>query len=370
MEGVGNTVKVDELVMVTPLVVTEIVPEDAPEGTEVVMLLAVDEVTTAVVPLNDTMGEGLKLLPLIVTTAPTAPLPIKGLMSEMVGVGNTLNDDPLVATTPFRIKEIVPSDAPIGTVVVMLLEVEAVTTAATPLNSITLSAGVILKLFPESIIVAPTAPLFGVNPEIDGVGDIVKSSILVILTPLTVIEIFPDEAPTGTIVVMLLEVEAVTTEAVLLNSTMWSPGVFVKLVPEIVTVAPMAPLVGLKPVMVGVGNTVKLDELVIVKPLDAMDIGPVRAPAGTTVVILVVFEDTTLAATPLNDTEGDPLKFVPDITIVAPTAPFPGLKPERVGVSRTTKFEDVETVTPLTLTEINPVVAPTGTVVVMFVSVE
>lgn len=133
---------------------------------------------------------------------------------------------------------------------------------------------------------------------------------------------------------------------------------------------PTAPPVGLKPVMDGVGNTVKLDELVIVTPLVTTEIGPSKAPAGTTVVILVASEDDTLAATPLNDTDGEPLKFVPEIITVAPTAPLTGLKPVMVGVARTIKFEGLETVTPLTVTDINPDVAPAGTVVVMLVAVE
>jgi hypothetical protein len=146
--------------------------------------------------------------------------------------------------------------------------------------------------------------------------------------------------------------------------------VLVKFVPEIVTVAPTAPLSGLKPVIVGVGNTVKFDELVMVIPLDPTEIGPFTAPAGTVVVMLVAFEEVTFAMPPLNETVGVPLKFVPEIITVAPIAPLIGLKPVIVGVSRTVKFEEVEIVTPLTVTKILPDVAPAGTVVVMLVAVE
>ncbi len=217
IDGEGNTVKADKLLTVTPLVVTEIVPEDAPAGTDVVTLVGVDEVTTAGVPLNDTMGDVLKLVPLIITTAPAAPS--EGVKVEIVGVSNTLNGDPLETVSPFSVNEIVPVDAPTGTEVVILVEVEAVTTAATPLNSTTLLVGVVLKLFPEMITDAPTAPLAGLNPVIDGVGSTVKSLTLVTVTPLTVTEIFPKVAPTGTVVVMLLVVDAVITAVVLLNFT-------------------------------------------------------------------------------------------------------------------------------------------------------
>lgn len=70
--GVG-TVKFEELVPVIPLTVTEIGPVVAPNGTEVVMLVVVEEVTTQVVPLNSTVfseGTELKLVPVITTTTP------------------------------------------------------------------------------------------------------------------------------------------------------------------------------------------------------------------------------------------------------------------------------------------------------------
>jgi hypothetical protein len=70
-----------------------------------------------------------------------------------------------------------------------------------------------------------------------------------------------------------------------------------KLVPRIITVAVTAPLSGLKLVIVGVGSTVKLEELftVIPVPLTAREIGPVVAPAGTEVVMLVVVAAVTIA---------------------------------------------------------------------------
>jgi hypothetical protein len=52
MVGVGSTVKSDALVMVTPLVVTEIGPVLAPTGTAVVILVALEEVIEAVMPPN------------------------------------------------------------------------------------------------------------------------------------------------------------------------------------------------------------------------------------------------------------------------------------------------------------------------------
>jgi hypothetical protein len=215
--GEGNTVKDEELGTVTPLVVTDINPVEAPDGTMVTMLVELAEVTTAVVPLNDTVGEALKLVPLMVTVAPTAPL--TGVNPEIDGIGNTTKFELLVTVTPFTVKEINPVPAPTGTVVVILFEVDAVTIAATPLNLILFSDGIPLKLFPEIIMVAPMAPEVGLNPVMLGVGSTVKSLVLITVTPLTVTEILPVEAPIGTVVVMLLDVEEVTTAVVVLNLT-------------------------------------------------------------------------------------------------------------------------------------------------------
>jgi hypothetical protein len=98
---------------------------------------------------------------------------------------------------------------------------------------------------------APTAPLVGLRLVIVGVDDTVKLSALVAVWPLTVTEMVPLEAPAGTVVVMLVVVEAVTVAVMLLlNFTMLLAGVVLKPVPVIVTVAPIAPLVGVKEVMV------------------------------------------------------------------------------------------------------------------------
>ena len=84
--------------------------------------------------------------------------------------------------------------------------------------------------------------------------------------------------------------------------TLFSGAAVLKLVPERVTVAPTAPLVGVKLVNVGVGNTVKSVGLVPVIPPTVTVIFPVVAPLGTVVVMLVVVAVVTTAVTPLNFT--------------------------------------------------------------------
>jgi hypothetical protein len=131
----------------------------------------------------------------------------------------------------------------------------------------TLFAGVVLKFVPVIVTLAPTAPFAGLNPVSVGVGRTVKLDPLVNVRPLTVTWIFPEEAPTGTVVVKEVVVAAVIVALVPLKVTTLLAGVVLKFVPVIVTLAPTAPLEGENPVSVGVGRTVKLDALVNVTPL-------------------------------------------------------------------------------------------------------
>ncbi len=68
--------------------------------------------------------------------------------------------------------------------------------------------------------------------------------------------------------------------------------------------------------------------------------------------------------------EGVELKFIPVIRMAAPTAPLDGLKLVIAGVPRTVKSLALNKVTPLTVTEILPVVALDGTSVVMLLELE
>ncbi len=304
----------------------------------------------------------MKFIPLIVTVAPTAPE--VGLKLVMVGVGRTVKLVELKTVTPLVVTDIFPVDVPEGTMAVMADAVDDNTVAETPLND---TRGEALKLLPLIVMVAPSAPLAGVKPEIAGVGNTRKLDPLLIVIPFTVIEIGPVFAPTGTEVAILDVVSEVTVAVVPLKDT---TGMVIKFVPEIVTAVLTAPLVGLNPVMVGVGNTVKIDPEVMVTPLTVIDIAPVDAPTGTAVAIVVVVNEVTAAVVPLNDIAGVVLKFVPVMMTIAPTAPLVGLKLVTVGVDRITKLLVLKTVTPLTVTEILPEVEPAGTKAVMLLVVE
>ena len=193
-----------------------------------------------------------------------------------------------------------PVVAPRGTRVVIVVAVAADIVAATPLNVSTLLAGVVLKFVPVIVTVAPIAADAGFRSVMVGVGNTLKLATLVTVTPLTVTEIGPVVAPAGTVVSRLLVLASVTTAAIPLNLTTLFAATGLKFVPEIVTVAPGAPLAGLKLVKVGEGKTVKLVELINVKPLTVTEMGPVPAPTSTFAVILVVVDAVTSAVVLLN----------------------------------------------------------------------
>jgi len=111
-------------------------------------------------------------------------------------------------------------------------------------------------------------PVIPVNPRLNGA-----------LTPPAVVTLIgPVVAPAGTVAWIAVFDVTAKVAAVPLNVTVVAP---LKLVPLIVTLAPTNPLVGVKLVIVGGLNTVKLLALVAVPPDVVTLNGPVVAPAGT-----------------------------------------------------------------------------------------
>ena len=112
------------------------------------------------------------------------------------------------------------------------------------------------------------------------------------------------------------------------------------------------------------------DAVLVPVPLGVVTvILPVTAPAGTTAVILVDEFTTKVAETPPNLTEVVPVKFVPLIVTEVPTGPDIGENDEIVGFAVVTvNLWALVAVPPGVVTEILPVVAPVGTVAVIFVA--
>jgi hypothetical protein len=196
-------------------------------------------------------------------------------------------------------------------------------------------------------------------------GVTVKLEALTAVPTGVVTEIFPVLAPFGTVAEMLVADVTVKIALLLPNFTAVTP---VKFVPVIVTTVPTRPLSGVKPFIVGGATIVKGLALVAVPPGVVTTIGPVVAFAGT--VAVICDGDLTLneALTPLKVTFVVPERFVPLMVTDVPVVPLVGVKLEIVGVGPvvTVNGDALVAVPPGVVTAIDPVVAPVGTVAVIW----
>lgn len=240
---------------VFPLAPTVIFPVAAPVGTVTVRDVAEEAVTLATVPLNLTVllpGVELKLVPVMVTLVPA--LPDKGVNEVMVGPGRvTVKSLAEAAVLPRRLTVIFPVVASAGTVTVSDVEVAFVTVAAVPLNLTTWSEGVVLKLVPVMVTLAPTGPDTGLKEVIAGICSTVKSTEEEAVLPFSETEIFPLVALAGTVTMISFLEEELTAAVVPLNWTVSEEGVSLKLVPLMVMLSPAKPEAGVKEVMDGTG---------------------------------------------------------------------------------------------------------------------
>ena len=94
------------------------------------------------------------------------------------------------------------------------------------------------------VTVVPTEPLAGENPVIEGIT--IKFDDDVPVSPFTVTVIGPVVAPNGTVVIIFVLVELLTTASVPLKATELFSAVVSKFNPTIVTVVPTVPLGGEK----------------------------------------------------------------------------------------------------------------------------
>ena len=141
-----------------------------------------------------------------------------------------------------------------------------------------------------------------------------------------------------------------------------------------VTDVPIVPDSGLNDVTDGRTVTANGEALTAVPPGVAMEIGPLVAVAGTLAVICVSDSTVYEAGTSLNVTAEAPVKADPVIVTMVPIGPDAGTNDEIDGGGTgggdcvTTKLASLVDDPPGVVTEIGPVVAPTGTVAVIWVS--
>jgi hypothetical protein len=190
-------VKFTPLLATAPTVTTTF-PVVAPVGTEVTIVVEFQLVVVAVVPLNFTVPEDPKFVPVIVTALPTA-LDV-GFRLVIEGVDPfTVKATPLLATPP-TVTTTFPVVAPLGTVVAILVALQLVVVAAVPL-SVTVPEDP--KFVPVIVTAVPTAPNVGDRLVMLGVGDTATNKIVSKV----------DWELVSTVAVRVTDCDAVTTAA-------------------------------------------------------------------------------------------------------------------------------------------------------------
>jgi hypothetical protein len=197
----GRTVKLAVLVAVPDGVVTARVPVVAAAGTVAVIWVSETTVYVAAVPLKATAVAPVRLVPVIVTVLPGAPL--GGAKFVIAGAGGrTVKLVPLVAVPPGVVTLIEPLAAPAGTVAVICVAESTVYVAAAPLNATAVAP---VRFVPVIVTVLPAAPLVGLKLPIVGAGGAtttVKLAVLVAVPPGVVTETVPLVVPAATVAVI------------------------------------------------------------------------------------------------------------------------------------------------------------------------
>lgn len=188
----------------------------------------------------------------------------------------------LVAVAAGDATEIRPVLAPSGTFAEIVVSEITVKVALLLAN---LTAVALARPIPVMVTTAPTGPLAGANPVIDG-GTTTVNVGLVAIPPGVVTEICPVGAPGGTTVSTCLGDFTVNEAVTPLNLTLVVPE---RLFPLIATGVPTGPLIGVIVVIAGAGPTVTVNIVALVAVPSAVVTasGPVTAPVGTVVVICV-----------------------------------------------------------------------------------
>jgi hypothetical protein len=197
----GTTVKLIPLLAWLPTVTTTF-PVVAALGTGTTMLVALQLVGLAAVPLNVTVlvpCVAPKVVPAIVTDAPTAPL----LGDTLVMLGTTVKLTPLLAW-PLTVTTTFPVVAALGTGTTMLAALQLVGVATVPLNVTVLVPCVAPNVVPLIVTDVPPLPLFGDTLVI--LGTTVKFTPLLAWPP-TVTTTFPVVAALGTVTTMLVALQ-------------------------------------------------------------------------------------------------------------------------------------------------------------------
>jgi hypothetical protein len=214
------TVKLTPLLAVPPTV-TVTVPVVAPPGTGTTMLVALQLVGPAVVPLKETELDpwlAPNPVPVIVTEVPTDPE--VGFRLAICGVTEKLT--PLLATPP-TVTTTLPVVAALGTGTTMLVVLQLVGVAEVPLNATVLDAWLAPKFVPVIVTEVATAPDVGLRLVMVGALALTVNVTPLLAAPPTVTTTLPVVAALGTLTTIAVAVQPVGVAAVPLNVTVLDP---------------------------------------------------------------------------------------------------------------------------------------------------
>lgn len=352
-----------------PLTVTTTFPVVAPDGTVTAMLVALQLVGVAKLPLKvTTPGTDPKFVPVIVTGVATVPE--VGFRLVITGAGKTTEKLAPLLETPPTVTTTLPVVAPVGTGTTMPVALQLVGVAVVPLNVIVLEPCVEPKFAPVTVTEVPAFPDAGLKLMIPGPDPTTKTFPL-LANPPTVTTTIPVVPPVGTGATRLVALQLVGVAAVPLKVTVLEPCVEPKFDPLTVTDVPTFPDVGLRPVMFGKVPTINRAVLLASPPTVTTTL-PVVAPDGTETTMAVELQLVGVAAVPLNVTVLVPCvepKFVPAMVTEVPTGPAVGESDVIPGATSTVNNTALLAV-PLTVTTTFPVLAPVGTGVTMLVELQ
>jgi hypothetical protein len=182
------TVKLTPL-LATPPTVTTTLPVVAPDGTGTTMLVVLQLVGVAAIPLNFTAlvpCVAPKFAPAIVTEVPITPE--VGFKLVMLGAGTvTVKPTPLLATPP-TVATTLPVVAPAGTATTRLVALQLVAVAAVPLNATVLVPCVAPKFAPAIVTEVPITPEVGFKLVMPGAG----ATLFTLTATPALVAAFPD----------------------------------------------------------------------------------------------------------------------------------------------------------------------------------
>src|SRR2546426_28475 len=298
-------------------------------------------------------------------TTEVATIPEEGFRPVMLGGGVIVKTTWLLLTPPAVVTSTrsFPVGAPAGTGTEILVALQLVGVATTPLNLTKPAPCDAPKFVPVIVTGVPAGPDVGLKSEMFGGGPTVKFTPL-LASPPTVTTTFPFVAPPGTGAKMSVALQLVGVAVIPLKVTVLVPCEAPRFDPMILTDVPTGPSVGLRDVIPGPGPevvTVNSNPLLAIPPTVTTTL-PVVAPLGTGTIMLVLLQLVGPAIVPLNATVLAPCaapKFVPVIVTTVVTGPEVGLKLEMFcgGRVKMTPLLGM----PFTVTTTLPVVAAAGT---------